>query len=625
MIEQRGTARAWLPWLGAAAAFVVTLLTSAEVLDLAPADLPVVAAVAAAPLGLLTTAPVVGWLVSAGGALLVSQVFDVVDGDPWPWPAVHGLVLLALLFAAGIRPLPGRSEQVVTARRWSREHVAGLVVWAVATAATAALFGVSVPEHLTAGWTVGAAAVGVAGLVVRETGLLSLLPHEAPIPPGDLPRLLRAGARQAFLDWRAPVQDGSAQTSTSRARGALPVVIAFGVFWVAVATVEATVAVHPLLVPVVALAVAFPIVLAERRPLAGWRLATVLAVVLALAGSPSGGEHYGTWPVVFQWTWLASAFFVSVRHERWTTVCVWATTVVAMTTGVPDDSGTVVTLIVALTAALIIGDLVRARRRTSRDLAEQTELSELEKARRTVLEERARIARELHDVVAHHMSLVVVQAETAPYRITGLPDAAAAEFASISASARQALDEIRGLLGVLRGTDDGAALTPQPGLEQLGELVDGARRSGATVEFAISGTAPAQVSAATGLAAYRIVQESLANAVRHASGATVTVDVAYGGDAVEVHIHNAAAHGAPAAAAATAGRGRAVTPPAAGHGLVGMRERAAVVGGTFEAGPAVDGGFSVAAVLPYEPRHSPAGTRPPALATSPDRPEEPPA
>ncbi|PZF79570.1 two-component sensor histidine kinase [Jiangella anatolica] len=333
---------------------------------------------------------------------------------------------------------------------------------------------------------------------------------------------------------------------------------------------------------------AVPAGLVDRRPLIGWRIATVLGVVLIALGTPSDGEYNGAWPVIFQWIWLATVFFVAARYDRWTTVCAWAITVAAMLTGTGDDPGTAVTMIVAASATAVIGDLVRSRRTTIGDLERQTELSELEKARRTILEERSRIARDLHDVVAHHMSMVVVQAETAPYRLDGLGDDARAEFASISGSARQALDEIRGLLGVLRGTDEAVALAPQPDLAQLGDLVDGARRSGVVVELTTTGTPPTEMPATVGLSAYRIVQESLANAVRHAPGAEVTVDVAYTPRAVELRIHNTA----PAAA------GKPTAP--SGHGLPGMHERAAVVGGTLTAGPTATGGFAVTAVLPYE-------------------------
>lgn len=589
----RRTAWAWLPWLGAAAAFVVTLQTADDVLDVPLTTAPLVAAAAAVPLGLITTLPALGWLLSAGSALVVSRAFEVVDGDPWPWPTVHGVVLLALLFATAFQPLPGRRDS---------EHggpaavVASIALSAAATVATAALFATSVPGDLRAGWTVGVTAVGLGGVVVRQFRLLPALPAGAPVPPGDLPRLLRDGLRRTAAGWGPPPPVTEPGPVAPWVRRFVPWLAAFAVFWTAVSTIEASVAIHPLLVPVAGLAMALPAGLVDRHPLIGWRLATVLGVVLVLLGPPAEGEYDGAWPVVFQWTWLATVFFVAVRYDRWTTVCVWAVTVAAMSTGSGDNAGTAVTLIIAVTAVAVIGDLVRARRTTSRDLERQTELSELEKARRTVLEERSRLARDLHDVVAHHMSMVVVQAETAPYRLPGLPDDVRAEFASIGGSARQALDEIRGLLGVLRGTDETVALAPQPGVGQLGDLVDGARRSGVVVELSTAGSPPAGLSAAVGLSAYRIAQESLANAVRHAPGTEVTVDVRYEETAIELRIRNSPPGPDGVSPAAGDGSSRA---DGSGHGLPGMRERAAVVGGTLTAGPTTTGGFAVTATLPY--------------------------
>lgn len=623
MNGERRTAWAWLPWLGATAAFVVTLQTADDVLDVPLTTTPLVAAAAAVPLGLITTLPALGWLLSAGSALLVSRAFEVTDGDPWPWPTVHGVVLLALLFATAFQPFPRAGRAV-----------AAIALPVVATVATAVLFAVSVPDDLRAGWTVGAVAVGVAGIVTARLHLLPTPPAGAPVPPGDLPQLLRGGLGRAVADWGPAPAVPEPSPVVPWARRFVPWLAAFVVFWTAVSTIEASVDIHPLLVPVAGLAIALPAGLVDRYPLIGWRIATVLGVVLVLLGPPTDGEYDGAWPVIFQWVWLAAVFFVAVRYDRWTTVVVWAITVAAMTTGSGDNAGTAVTMIVAVTAVAIIGDLVRARRSTSRDLERQTELSELEKARRTVLEERSRLARDLHDVVAHHMSMVVVQAETAPYRLPGLPDEARAEFASISGSARQALDEIRGLLGVLRGSDDGVALAPQPGLTDLGDLVDGAHRSGVAVELTTTGTPPAELSALAGLAAYRIVQESLANAVRHAPGTEVTVDVRYAEASVELLIRNSPppnADGAspcddgvspadrtnptdgvsptdhtnpadrdqPAAQASPADPAGGTRADGSGHGLAGMRARAAVVGGTLAAGPTVTGGFAVTAVLPY--------------------------
>jgi signal transduction histidine kinase len=203
-----------------------------------------------------------------------------------------------------------------------------------------------------------------------------------------------------------------------------------------------------------------------------------------------------------------------------------------------------------------------------------------------VLEERTRIARELHDAVAHHMSLIAVRAETAPYRLPGLPEPVAGEFGSLSALAREALADMRRLLGVLR-QEQPAALEPQPQLTDLPELVAATRRAGVPIELWLPAEL-GQVPAGVGLCAYRIVQESLSNASQHAPGAAVTVSVGQDDGAVQLRVANGPA--GPAGAPGEEHR--------PGHGLTGMRERVALLGGSLSAGPAPGGGFVVCAVLP---------------------------
>jgi signal transduction histidine kinase len=201
--------------------------------------------------------------------------------------------------------------------------------------------------------------------------------------------------------------------------------------------------------------------------------------------------------------------------------------------------------------------------------------------------ERARIARELHDVVAHHISMIAVQAETARLTTPGMPAAGAQRLSEIGDTARAGLMEMRRLLGVLRedAQAEAADRHPQPGLEQLPGLVDEARESsGAGCRIIISG-APVTVDPGVGLAAYRIVQEALTNARRHAPGAAVDVEVRYGDGGLRLIIRDN-------------GPGPQQTAPAGGHGLRGMRERAAAVGGELRAGAATVGGFLVEARLP---------------------------
>jgi len=267
----------------------------------------------------------------------------------------------------------------------------------------------------------------------------------------------------------------------------------------------------------------------------------------------------------------------------------WALTLIPwwvwLAVDVPGMNGPASATIV-FTAAAIAVDSIGSRLRAQRALADQTERAEDERARRAVLEERTRIARELHDVVAHHMSLIAVRAETAPYRLTGLPELAQAEFGSLSEVAREALAEMRRLLGVLRD-DQPAALAPQPELADLPSLVDTARQAGLAVELSVP-AALGRVPPGVGVCAYRIVQESLSNASQHAPGAAVTVSVDHDSGAVLLRVANGP--GGPADPA------RNERGP--GHGLTGMRERVALLGGSLSAGPSPDGGFVVSAVLP---------------------------
>ncbi len=202
-----------------------------------------------------------------------------------------------------------------------------------------------------------------------------------------------------------------------------------------------------------------------------------------------------------------------------------------------------------------MGRLAGARRRADRRASEREEQLAEESSRRVVLEERARIARELHDVVAHHMSVIAVQAETAPYRVGPLPTDVRDAFDSIASDARAGLTEMRRLLGVLRSdAAPSSALTePQPTLADLHALVDSTRRAGADAELITTGELD-QPSAALGLTVYRLVQESLSNAVRHAPGAHVLVQVSRSGDELHVRVRNDPPARQPDAHAAAADR-----------------------------------------------------------------------
>ena len=248
----------------------------------------------------------------------------------------------------------------------------------------------------------------------------------------------------------------------------------------------------------------------------------------------------------------------------------------------------------SLAGAWLLGDRARVQRALAAQLAERAVRLERERAgeaQRAVASERARIARELHDVVAHHVSMMVVQAEAGPVAVEGDPARAAGAFEAIAATGRQALVEMRRLLGVLRGDgdrDQTPSLAPQPGLADVGSLVEQVGRAGLRVELVVEGP-EAPLPAGVDLSAYRIVQEALTNAVKHAGPGRARVLVRYGEHDLEVQVRD------------EGGRGPALARPAdgrAGQGLVGMRERVNLFGGELHAGPGPDGGFTVDARLP---------------------------
>jgi signal transduction histidine kinase len=248
----------------------------------------------------------------------------------------------------------------------------------------------------------------------------------------------------------------------------------------------------------------------------------------------------------------------------------------------------IVTTAVA-SAMFLIAALVAGRVRVAAELTREKEHSALEESRRALVEERTRIARELHDVVAHSMSVIQVQASTARYRIPELDEAAIAEFDDIAATARGSLTEMRRMLGVLRTEDQSAALAPQQGIDDIPALVDSIRRAGVEVGLALEGgEAAATATPAVQIAAFRIVQEALSNAVRHAPGARIAVRLHADPRNIRIRVHNAAPPRSP-------------EKHGGGYGLRGMRERAEILGGSLAAGPSSEGGWDVEAVLPLDP------------------------
>lgn len=205
-----------------------------------------------------------------------------------------------------------------------------------------------------------------------------------------------------------------------------------------------------------------------------------------------------------------------------------------------------------------------------------------------ILSERAHIARELHDVVAHHMSMLALRADSAPYRFPDLSEEVRAEFAALCTTAREGLTEMRRLLGILRAEDESAATAPQPTLRDIKDLVDGLRAAGTDVGLSMYVVAD-ELPTALGLSAYRIAQEALSNAIRHAPGSAITVEVWTTDSALHIDIRNTAGTESPVPQG---------DEPRARHGLLGMRERVNMLGGRLDTGAREDGGFGVLAVLP---------------------------
>ncbi|MFI6317670.1 sensor histidine kinase [Nonomuraea sp. NPDC050556] len=327
-----------------------------------------------------------------------------------------------------------------------------------------------------------------------------------------------------------------------------------------------------------------PLVLRRRYPVTVLAVITAAQIGCGLAGYPEG---FQTLPV------LLSLYSVAAHRPPGYRDGVLAA-VLSASIVLPDFAGSalgfasVKSLIenaLQLGGAWAIGEMVRSRRLRHLDMVEHArhlEIEREEKALRAVAEERVRIAAELHDVVAHHLSVISIQAGAGGRHVASEPDTARAAFATIGDTTRDALAELRSMLSVLMpAADDSYA--PRPGLAQLDTLLERSRRSGLSIRRTTHGE-ERPLPPGVDRCVYRIAQESLTNVLKHAPQAEVTLTLTYHPDAVTLQVGNSG----PAAAQ----RG------ADGHGLIGMRERAALHGGTLVAGPREDGGFSVSAHLP---------------------------
>ncbi len=338
----------------------------------------------------------------------------------------------------------------------------------------------------------------------------------------------------------------------------------------------------------VAFALCAPLVLRTRFPLTAWT-ASAMALLWASRNIPPSlrPDAYIPAGVI---VYVLCLYAVAVRCRGWVVASTFAVTVAGAAYISPL---TAATAIFAAAIPVFTGVIVRSRRGSREQLAVAERRHEGERA---LLEERQRIARELHDVVAHHMSVIAIQAEAAPYKTADPPADLVESFGQIRASALSGLHELRRVLGVLRGAEPDTA--PQPGLDDLPALFDSARKGGVTVTAEVTGHRR-PISAGTDLSAYRIVQEALSNAMQHAAGAAVQVRLYYGEAALVIEIRNT---NCPAGALA-AGERQGDAGPGGGQGIIGMRERATMLGGHLTAGPTGDGGFLVTAALPLADEH----------------------
>ncbi|MFI9452007.1 histidine kinase [Amycolatopsis sp. NPDC052450] len=335
-----------------------------------------------------------------------------------------------------------------------------------------------------------------------------------------------------------------------------------------------------------------PCLLAVRSPLWGWRT-LIVGVVSTPLTLPGIAATWG-WPWAPGFALTAALVFYLVGESNDQAELTWAGLIsFGAATPFLSDWRDAALLVLLGGIAFFLGNTVRQRRLAEEERVAQQERRLAEEARAALLEERAGIARELHDVVAHHMSVLAVRADSARFRFA---DPAKAdreaeiwqEFADLAGTAREGLTELRRLLGVLRSEDHALPTSPQPGLGKVAELVEGVKAAGTACELHLRGDLDA-VPVGVSLSVFRIMQEALSNAIQHAPGAPISVELAAVPGSVRLLIENGPGDG-PKRTEQTGG----------GHGLVGMRERAAMLAADLEAGERPDGGFLVMLTVPLD-------------------------
>jgi signal transduction histidine kinase len=329
-----------------------------------------------------------------------------------------------------------------------------------------------------------------------------------------------------------------------------------------------------------ALLAAAPVALLARRR---HPLPVLVVVVVVTLAYLAFGYPYGP---VFASLVAALVAAVLAGHRR----APWAIALVAVAIhvavqeleGEPLTWGYIAGVLAWLTAVLALAEVIRGRRERTAEVAR----TRAEEARRRAGEERLRIARELHDVLAHHISLINIQAGVALHLMESNPGQVREALTTIKQESRDVLRELRSALEVLRGSHESAPKSPTPGMDRLDELVKRSQAAGLAVHTMVDG-APRALPAGVDTAAFRIVQEALTNVYRHAHAANATVVVGYGERDLTVQIDDD-------------GTGGPSSLPGTGSGLAGMRERAAALGGSLDAGHRPDGGFRVLARLPLD-------------------------
>ncbi len=350
---------------------------------------------------------------------------------------------------------------------------------------------------------------------------------------------------------------------------------------------------------------AAPVVVTLSRPVGAFWLSLASGPLTALLNGDGS-----------DWPWMPGSFVshltvlvvVALRTRPRTAVWMWVVTALYAVFGDIIFGGSYyysngAPMLVLSAFALLLVCLWHVRHTAQQEVTAQQTVTAQERSRRTLLEERTTIARELHDVVAHHMSVVAIQAEAAPYRVENPPEELERAFATIRENAVAALTELRRILGVVRAEDYEAPDAPQPTLADLDALLVNVRGAGLTVEKVVTG-AVRELPQGVELSAYRIVQEALSNSLRHAPGASARVEIGYvlgglgvrvvNGPMPEVSLVKPTRH----PATAPDGGLRPPSPIGAGHGITGMRERVAMLDGEMTAGPTEDGGYEVAVFLP---------------------------